>query len=304
MTGLPAGGAPSGPEAAVPVCPRHPGRESYVRCQRCERPVCPECQRPAAVGVQCVDCVREQGRTVRQSRTVFGGRAGGSGRPVVTIGLIGLCCVVYLLQWGIGARFTDALEFFPPYALSQPYRFLTSAFLHLPTFIPHLLLNMYSLWVIGPYLEGLLGRARFAGLYLLSAVGGSVGYFLLADPSLEPDSSPLTGSWITGAVGASGAIFGLFGAIVVLNRRLGRDIGPMVGVIAINAVLGFTFSGIAWQAHLGGLITGGLTAALLAVPAGQGRRPLIQGAGFTLLALLLVVSVLVKATTVPPELFG
>jgi hypothetical protein len=82
---------------SAPVCPRHPERESYVRCQRCERPVCPECQRPAAVGIQCVDCVREHSRSQPQVRSTFGGRVHG-GRPVVTLTLIGACVLAYLLQ--------------------------------------------------------------------------------------------------------------------------------------------------------------------------------------------------------------
>ena len=86
--------------AQVPVCPRHPDRESYVRCQRCGRPTCPECQRPAAVGVQCVDCVREGAKSVRQGRTVFGGAAT-DGRPLVTMTIIGICVAVFLLQMAV-----------------------------------------------------------------------------------------------------------------------------------------------------------------------------------------------------------
>src|SRR5512141_149077 len=117
-------------QQATPVCPRHPDRVSYVRCQRCERPVCPACQRPAAVGVQCVDCVKEGASTVRTARTVFGGRAGDA-RPLVTQLIIALCVFVYVLQW-TSDRVTVELMFLPFEALAQPYRFLTSAFLHSP----------------------------------------------------------------------------------------------------------------------------------------------------------------------------
>src|SRR5450755_1994294 len=204
MSQIPTGGGALDPAGAVPVCPRHPGRESYVRCQRCERPVCPECQRPAAVGLQCVDYVRQQAGGGRAVRTVFGGRVARSQRPVITMSMIVLCVAVFALHLLGGDQVTTDLEFFAPYALSQPYRFLTSAFLHSPTFLPHILMNMYALWILGPYLENLLGRLRFAALYLLSAIGGSVGYFVIASPSGDPNSA-----WLTGAVGASGAIFGL-----------------------------------------------------------------------------------------------
>src|SRR6187455_8320 len=93
----PVGSGPMTPPAVPPVCPRHPDRESYVRCQRCGRPTCPECQRPAAVGIQCVDCVAEGARSVRQVRTVFGG-AVTDGRPVATMTIIGICLVVFVLQ--------------------------------------------------------------------------------------------------------------------------------------------------------------------------------------------------------------
>jgi membrane associated rhomboid family serine protease len=297
MSQVPTGGGALDPAGAVPVCPRHPGRESYVRCQRCERPVCPDCQRPAAVGIQCVDCVRQQAKTVRTARTVFGGRVV-TGPPLVTQSIIGLCVAVFAVQWFGGANVTNDLSFFPPEALAQPYRFITSAFLHSPTFIFHILMNMYALWILGPYLERLLGRARFTALYLLSAIGGSVGYFVIVPASLAPGSA-----WLSGAIGASGAIFGLFSALVIVNRRLGRDIGGVVGVIVINAVLGFLPGlNIAWQAHVGGLITGVLvTAALSAPPASAppSRRLGLQLAGLAGIALLLVASVVVKTTLLP-----
>ena len=302
MSQVPTGGGALDPAGAVPVCPRHPGRESYVRCQRCERPVCPECQRPAAVGIQCVDCVRQQAKTVRTARTIFGGRAV-TGPPLVTQSMIAICVAVFALQWFGGGQVTADLSFYPPAALAQPYRFITSAFLHSPSFIFHILMNMYALWILGPYLENLLGRARFAALYLLSAVGGSVGYFVLASPSLQPG-----GTWDTDVVGASGAIFGLFSALVIVNRRLGRGIRGVIGVIVVNAVLGFLPAlglmgglNIAWQGHLGGLLTGVLVAGALADPrAGKPpRRPAQQWAGLAGIAVLLVVLVAVKVATLP-----
>jgi membrane associated rhomboid family serine protease len=227
-------------------------------------------------------------------RTVFGGRVA-SARPLVTQSIIGLCVAVYALQWFGGPRITDDLAFVPYEAAAQPYRFITSAFLHSPSFVLHIVMNMYALWLLGPYLEQLLGRVRFALLYLVSAIGGSVGYFVLAAPSVQPGAS-----WSVGAVGASGAIFGLFSALVIVNRRLGRNIGSVVGVILINLVLGFWPGlGIAWQAHLGGLVTGAAVAGVL-VTGGEGRRrDGMHGIGLAAICLVLVAASLVKAMTVP-----
>ncbi|MBM6403445.1 rhomboid family intramembrane serine protease [Phycicoccus sp. CSK15P-2] len=279
-------------EEQVPVCPRHPDRESYVRCQRCGRPTCPECQRPAAVGIQCVDCVKEGARSMRQGRTVFGGAAT-DGRPLVTTWVIGICAVVYVLQQvvpGLSGR----IAMVPAYGDTEPWRFLSSGFAH--GSVLHILFNMYALWIMGQYLEPLLGRARFIALYLLSAFGGSVVLLLLAFP---PSPAQLAvgdgGSWYQGAVGASGAVFGLFGAFLVLQRRLGRSAAGMYVVIGANAVLGFVVPNIAWQAHLGGLVTGAAAAAAIAY-LGRSRGPMqppdrrvhwaaLGGLGLVLLAL-------------------
>jgi len=295
------GGAATGEASAAPVCPRHPGTVSYVRCQRCERPVCPACQRPAAVGVQCVDCVREQGRSVRAPRTPFGGRVT-SARPVVTQSIIGICAVAFLLQW-TRPGLTDRLSFLPYEAVAEPYRFLTAAFVHSPSFLPHILLNLYALWMLGPYLEQLLGPVRFAALYLVSALGSSVSILLLASP--EGDT------WVTHTVGASGAVFGLFSAIVILNRRLGRDSSAVIGVIVVNLAFGFWPGlGISWQGHLGGLVTGALVSLALSVRAPDGtatavaRRTQLQVAGLAGVLVLLVVLTVLKVVTVPSGLLA
>jgi membrane associated rhomboid family serine protease len=231
--------------AADPVCPRHPDRVSYVRCQRCGRPTCPECQRPAAVGVQCVDCVAQAARSTRSARTAFGATVR-EGRPVVTLTIIGLCVVSWVLQLTT-ATWTQQWAFAPVVGQAEPWRFLTAAFLH-STSPLHILFNMYALWLVGPFLEQAFGRGRFLALYLLAALGGSVGVLLLADP--------LSGSWVTPVVGASGAVFGLFGAIIPVLRKLGRDARQIVVLIAINMALPFFVGGIAWQAHVGGLVVG------------------------------------------------
>ncbi|WP_131683537.1 rhomboid family intramembrane serine protease [Pseudarthrobacter sp. YALA5] len=276
------------PSAQVPVCPRHPDRPSYVRCQRCGRPACPDCQRAAAVGFQCVDCVNETRRTTPEVRTVYGG-AVASGKPMVTFGLIAACALLFVLQWIIPAdavfrNFAFASVYAAPeFGAFEPWRLLTSAFLHSQGFILHIALNMYMLWMFGQALEPLLGRLRFLAVYLVSAVGGSVGYLVLTP--LLPPGGPV------GVVGASGAIFGLFGAMLVVQRHRGGDTRQLWILIAINGVIGFLVPQIAWQAHLGGLITGALCAAVIAYTPRGKRQGLLQVAGLVaVLALLIVVS--------------
>lgn len=245
-----AGSPFSGPPApqSPPTCPRHPERVAYVRCQRCERPVCPDCQRQAAVGVQCVDCVQQATKEARPTRTVLGGRVG-RGIPYVTVTLIGINLAIHLLGF-LSPIVRDALIFWPAVGAHEPYRAITSGFLHGGTL--HLLLNMYALWLIGPFLEQLLGRWRYLSLYFLSLFGGTVAVVMFA--------SPADISWRIGVVGASGAVFGLFGAVFLVMRRLGRDAQQILLVIGINVVFSFIVRGISWQAHLGGLLVGALLA--------------------------------------------
>lgn len=281
-------------QQTTPVCPRHPDRVSYVRCQRCARPVCPECQRPAAVGVQCVDCVREQAKTVRTGRTVFGGTV--TDTPVVSYAIIALCVAVFVLQTARPALSND-VAFVPALGVHEPWRFLTSAFAHAS--ITHILFNMLALWMVGAqYLERLLGGARYAALYLVSALGGSVVYLLLA-PAVSYNPM-LRQSWYIGAVGASGAVFGLFGGLLVLNRHLGRSSAGMYATIAINAVIGFVVPGIAWQAHLGGLLTGAAVAAVIGATSAPQRRRW-QWLGIAAVAVLLVVLTVMKYAATPSE---
>lgn len=251
--------APGADPDEVPVCPRHPDRVSYVRCQRCGRPACPECQHQAAVGVHCVDCVREASRTAPQARTAFGAPAR-QGRPVVTLSIIGFAVVSFILQLAVGRAWEDLWIFAPVLGEYEPWRFLTSAFLHSRGMLLHIAFNMYALWLVGPFLEHQLGRARFVTLFLLSAVGGSVAFLLL-------------GPYLQGVVGASGAVFGLFGAVLVVLRRIGGDARQILVFLAINTVIGFVVPGIAWEAHLGGFLVGAaLGAAFAHAPKEQRAR--------------------------------
>ena len=276
-------GSPAAGPQAAPVCPRHPDRVSYVSCQRCGRPACPECQRPAPVGFHCVDCVRELAGPA--PRTAYGAVARPGGRPLMTILLIAACALVYVLQWAVPNSFVyQEYAYATVLTGAEPYRMLTAAFLHAQSFILHIVVNMYTLWIFGQALEPLLGRARFLAVYLLSAVGGSVGYFLLTPPNLG------------GVVGASGAVFGLFGAMFVVMRQRGGDSRQLLVLIAVNAVLGFVVPQIAWQAHLGGLVTGALaTAAIAYAPRGR-FRGVVQWGGMAVVAVILAVATVVRVS--------
>lgn len=274
---------------STPVCPRHPDRVSYVRCQRCGRPTCPECQRPAPVGIQCVDCVAAARRALPAPSTPWGTRVR-DGRPIVTMTLIGLCVVSYVLQLATGGAWTERWIFSPAIGRIEPWRFLTTGFLHSEGTVLHLLFNMYALWIVGPFLEQMLGRWRYTALYLLSAIAGSVGVLLLANPA-----TPI--SWQGGVVGASGAVFGLFGAILVVMRRLGRDARQIVVVIVLNVIIGFTVPGIAWQAHFGGLAMGAVLA-LVYVHAPADRRRVLAVVATAGAPLVLLVLALIKYASV------
>jgi membrane associated rhomboid family serine protease len=254
---------PTEPQAA-PTCYRHPDRATYVSCTRCNRPICPECMRDAAVGHQCAECVQEGAKTVRQPKTSFGGREYGA-NPVITYALIAINMVMFVLETVSRGLKSELVLFAPAVADGDLYRLVTSAFMHYG--VTHLLFNMYALWVIGPPLEKSLGRLRFTALYALSALGGSVLVYLL---------SPLNAA----TAGASGAVFGLFGAAFVVGKRLSLDTRWVVGLIALN--LAFTFvipllggANISWQGHIGGLVTGAVVAAAYAY-APRERRTLIQ----------------------------
>ena len=271
--------APAGPAPDPAVCYRHPDREAHIRCVRCERRICPECMIPASVGFQCPECVREGNKAVRRATTLFGGRVTGDPGWVskVIIGINVLAFIIQQTSRDFTNRFLDIGAVPPPpadpvvgVASGEFYRLLTSAFLH--GGIVHLLLNMYALWLFGPPVEAALGRVRFAALYLIAAVGGSALSYAFANP-VQP------------SLGASGAVFGLLGAYLVINRRLKRDTSGVFVLLAINFAYGFIVPRIDWRAHLGGLIAGALCALAIAY-APRDRRTLVQVGGLVLVALL------------------
>ncbi|MET7679336.1 rhomboid family intramembrane serine protease [Streptomyces sp. NPDC005423] len=295
-----ASGSPQGPEEqrpaqapSLPGCYRHPDRGTGITCTRCERPICPECMISASVGFQCPECVRKGSGTghppaAAQPRTLAGGSLAADPRLLTKI-LIGVCVAVYLVQLKVGDGFTDRLDllgqaYVPSsgsvegIAQGQPYRLLTAMFLHAGPM--HIIANMLSLWWIGGPLEAALGRVRYLALYFVSGLAGSALTYLIAAPN-QP------------SLGASGAIFGLFGATAVLMRRLNYDMRPIIALLVINLILTFGWSGIAWQAHIGGLVAG-VVLGYAMVHAPRERRALVQWGTCAVLLVAVVVMTLIR----------
>ncbi|AKV56183.1 membrane protein [Bifidobacterium actinocoloniiforme DSM 22766] len=181
--------------------------------------------------------------------------------PVVTAAITVACLLVWLVElygYYLNPRFYESLlthaAFIPALSARMPWMYVTSMFLH-ATNVTHILFNMLTLWAVGPVLERMVGHWRYLALYLLSGIGGGLG--MLVSAAIRPEG------WMVSAVGASGAIFGLFAAVLVLYRRLGTDIRSMLVFVAINLAMPLFVSGIAWQDHVGGFIVGGLFTLLL-----------------------------------------
>ncbi|MEV1048379.1 rhomboid family intramembrane serine protease [Streptomyces sp. NPDC049916] len=285
-----AGGSPT------PTCYRHPGRETGVSCTRCERPICTECMVSASVGFQCPTCVREGSGTghspaASRPRTLAGGTVAADPRLVTKI-LIGINVAVFVLVAAAGPTLLNDLTLLgrawdptpPPgtvegVAEGQWYRLVTSMFLHQEVW--HIGFNMLGLWWLGGQLEAALGRSRYLALYLLSGLAGSALTYLIAAPNQA-------------SLGASGAVYGLFGATAVLMRRMNYDMRPVLVLLALNLVFTFTWGGIAWEAHVGGLVAG-VAIALGMVHAPRQHRTAVQ-AGTCALVLLVSLGVVIART--------
>jgi membrane associated rhomboid family serine protease len=261
-------------------CYRHPNRESFVRCQRCGRTICAECQTQAAVGVHCPECVREARasapRGARPTTRAARWLSPTGGRPVVTYSLIALCLVIYGIQYLSGQALTGAWQYAGAYTSTQPWRMITSIFIHYS--IIHVLSNMFSLYLIGPALESVLGRARYVALFLIAGFGGSVGVLLFSDP-------------LVASAGASGAILGMLGAILIFRRQLSFSLPLLIVVIVINLGSGAVVSNISWQAHIGGFVVGAAVAFVFWVTRQRSRRVL----RFALTAAIVLVLVIITA---------
>lgn len=281
--------------ATAPECYRHPGRETWIRCQRCERPICPDCMRSASVGFQCPSCVKEGARSVRTAKLPYGGVRVANPTLITSI-LIGLNVAVWLAvtaNGGSGSELASTLGITPDYsfrplegggaavvdgvARGAWWQVVTSVFTHIQ--VLHIVLNMIALYMFGPPLEQILGRVRFLTLYVVSGITGSAGVMLF---------SGAYGS----TVGASGAIFGLLGAMAVIAFKTGGAYQDLLSLLGLNLIITFTIPHISWQGHLGGLV-GGVVVAVAMVYAPRRGRTLIQfGASAALLALALGLIVL------------
>lgn len=282
-------------------CYRHPDRQSFVLCQRCVRTICPQCQTQGPVGVICPECLAAQRKAEtpgqKRARRAMGrgGARGGvvalrpGAKPVATLSIIALTTFVGILQLIPGLQVTDWLLFAAPYLYPQispypfePWRLLTAALVHGGFW--HLGLNMLALWMIGQSLEPILGRWRFVLLYIVSALGGSVAVAVIAPT--------------TATVGASGAVFGLMAALLVIGRHLGANVTGILVILGINLVLGFVPGfNIAWQAHVGGALVGALIGFLFTRTRQRKQRTL----QIVLLALVVLV-LLVIVAFVPPAI--
>lgn len=288
-------GSPQGPQGGsnLPGCYRHPDRETGISCTRCERPICPECMISASVGFQCPECVREGSGTGRppaanQPRTIAGGSLAADPRLITKI-LLGLNVAVFIAVLAMGDRLVNELVLvgaWPPepfvptegVAEGQWYRLVTSMFTHQE--IWHIAFNMLGLWWLGGPLEAALGRSRYLALYMLSGLAGGALTYVVDSPSQA-------------SLGASGAIFGLLGATAVLMRRLNYDMRPVIALLALNMLFTFTWSGIAWEAHVGGLVAG-VAIAYGMVHAPRERRTLVQWGTCAVVLVVVLAAVVIR----------
>jgi len=292
----------------VKHCYRHPRRETGVSCSNCDRPICHECMIPAAVGFRCPECVKEQNAGGSRAKVVSRGQirsrwgaAGGvtgTGGITATKVLVALNVLMFVLEiatgatslmgGGSGKALVDLGALYVPDVLigHQYWRMFTSMFLH--SGIIHVAFNMWALWAIGGFVEVALGRLKFLIVYFVSGFAGSV-LVLIAAPANSL------------VVGASGAIFGVFGALAVhayLNR--GRDfqsqalLRNVLFILVINLVFSFTAGFVSWQAHVGGLIAGAaMTYAFMLGGQKDPRGPFTRS---DIVSVLVIVFVLVALT--------
>ncbi|HET7388695.1 MAG TPA: rhomboid family intramembrane serine protease [Nocardioidaceae bacterium] len=289
-------GAPEPPEpspTSAPVCYRHKNREAHIRCQRCSRPICPDCMRTASVGFQCPSCVSEGSRSTRSGRTAYGGLRPGNPARTSQV-LIAINVAVWILITATGgnrsawvlrlallpvhgtALIGGVPESFPGVADGAYWQLLTSIFTHVE--IWHIGFNMVALWFLGPQLEAVLGRARFLGVYLLAGLTGSAAVYWLSGVH-------------TPTLGASGALFGLMGALLVVVLKVRGNPSQILMWIGLNFL--FTFLGrgfISWQGHLGGFV-GGILVTLVFAYAPRPHRTLLQALGAGAIAVLIALAV-------------
>ena len=299
-------------EAGVPTCYRHPGRETYIRCQRCDRPICPDCMRDAAVGFQCKNCVVEGHKNTRSGNTAYGGQR--SANPhLTTIVVIAINVAVFAVIRATGAATSSLVDrlalspqgvcvtgpnYYPDVhhaatchqdpsatwlggvADGSWWQLLTSAFTHVE--ILHIAFNMFMLWQLGPMVETVIGRARYLAMYVIAGLSGSALVFAASDP-------------MTQTLGASGAIFGLAGALLVFAYKVRGNVQGVVSWLGIMFVYTFIGPGnISWQGHVGGFI-GGLVCAAVIAYAPRKHRTAYQVAAMTVFVVLLGIAIALRA---------
>jgi membrane associated rhomboid family serine protease len=278
---LPPQGPVGYPAQPMATCSWHPDRGTALTCTRCGRPACPECLAPASVGFHCRACVAEAQDTQRAPRTVAGAPVGQ--KPIVSMVLIGINLAFFLVT-ALQAQSAMTLSrsslyvqgsLIPAEVSSGEYwRLLTSGFLH--GSLIHIATNMISLYLLGLPLERILGRWRFLTVYLLSLLGSSVSVMLFSSP-FGP------------TIGASGAVYGLMGALLVTFKRFGFDLRQLIVVIALNVYVTFAVPGISWQGHLGGLVVGAIVGAAMVYPPQRSRQQWLWG---TVIGVLVVLAAL------------
>ncbi len=261
-------------------CYRHADREAYISCQRCERLICPECMRDASVGFQCPECIDAGRASVRQPRTMAGG-AIPARDGAVSMAILAINAVVFLAQMVTEGADNSVFQLgaMQGYAVAggDYWRLLSAAFLHAG--ILHIAFNLYALYLFGPFVERALGTTRFIVAYLTMAVASSVFVYWLTAPQIV-------------TIGASGAVFGLFGMALVLLIRAGQDVRTLLVLLAINAVISLQ-GNISWQGHLGGFVTGVLLGLAVAY-APRDRRSGAQLAAYGLIWLGIVAAVMAR----------
>lgn len=261
------------------TCYRHPDRQTGVACSRCDRPICPDCMTPTSVGMRCPECA---GDTTEVRRPAAGGGLG-SGVVRATYTLIGINAIIFVAQLGAGGAggvlFADGALCanavggggfcgITPSEGGEWWRILTSGFLHSTSLIFHILLNMFVLFILGRLIEPAIGSARMVAIYFVSLFGGALGAVLLADPAQY-------------TVGASGAIYGLFAATLLIARDRGFDqVVYQLGFwLVLNLVLTFSIASVSVGGHLGGLAAGAVAALIVIGIERRGGRSAVSPVG-------------------------
>ncbi len=208
------------------------------------------------------------------------------------------CAVVWMLQ-NLSSTFNDFVMLIPDAADQQPWRFITSAFAHSPRSLTHIGFNMLTLWLMGRFIEPLLGRWKYLAVYLIAALGGGAMFVLLAFP---PGQGPggYGMNWYSGLVGASGAVFGLFGAYLVIALVLKRPLASIWVLLGLNVVMTVIYPSIAWQAHLGGFLAGMAATAVVVTDMKRTatRRSSVLWPGLAAVTVLIIAAIVVKYLTV------